>query len=53
MHRRSALPLADSLGGVPLLQSWAAVSGMVWASDAVLMSLRREDGEAGIITDDD
>lgn len=46
-------PLADEIGGVPLLNSWGrdGYPHIVWLPDAVLDRLLREDGEAGLITD--
>lgn len=52
IHTTIGLPLADSLGAVPLVNSWGTYyPHITWLPDAVLDRLLREDGEAAIITD--
>lgn len=52
VHSIIQMPLADSLGGVPLLQSWGRdYPHITWLPDSVLDRLLREDGEAATFTD--
>lgn len=52
VHASIQSSLADSLGGVPLLNSWGRdYPHIVWLPDTVLDRLLQEDGEAGLITD--
>lgn len=52
IHSIIKMPLADSLGAVPLLQSWGRYyPHIVWLPDSVLDRLLREDGEAATFTD--
>ena len=52
VHAAIKMPLADSLGAVPLLQSWGrSYPHIVWLPDSTLDRLLVEDGEAGLITD--
>lgn len=52
IHAVIKMPLADSLGAVPLLQSWGrSYPHIVWLPDTVLERLLGEDGEAATFTD--
>lgn len=52
VHSILKMPLADSLGGVPLLNSWGrGYPHITWLPDAVLDRLLGEDGEAATFTD--
>jgi len=52
VHGSLQSPLADSLGAIPLLNSWGtAYPHIVWLPDETLDRLLSEDGEAGLITD--
>jgi hypothetical protein len=52
IHSIIKMPLADSLGAVPLLNSWGrSYPHIVWLPDSVLERLLNEDGEAATFTD--
>jgi hypothetical protein len=52
VHQTIRMPLADSLGAVPLLNSWGkSYPRVVWLPDSVLDRLLGEYGEAGLVTD--
>lgn len=52
VHEAIQMPLARSLGAVPLLNSWGRdYPHIVWLPDEVLFRLIQEDGEAGLVTD--
>lgn len=52
IHAAIKMPLADSLDGVPLLNSWGReYPHIVWLPDSVLERLLGEDGEAGVVVD--
>lgn len=52
VHAVIQTPLANTLGGVPLLNSWGdAYPHVVWLPDEVLSRLFSEGGEGGVATD--
>jgi hypothetical protein len=52
VHQTIKMPLADSLGAVPLLNSWGRYyPHIVWLPDRTLERLLDEYGEAGLVTD--
>lgn len=53
VHQTIKMPLADSLGAVPLLNSWGRYDypHVTWLPDEVLDRLLQEDGEAGLVVD--
>jgi hypothetical protein len=52
VHDSIQMPLARSLGAVPLLNSWGrAYPHITWLPDDILAQLLNEDGEAGLVTD--
>lgn len=53
VHTAIQMPLANTLGAVPLLNSWGrhGYPHITWLPDSVLDRLLSEDGEAGLVTD--
>jgi hypothetical protein len=52
IHATIGLDIADTLGAVPLVNSWGTYyPHITWLADAVLERLLSEDGEAAVVTD--
>lgn len=52
VHASIQMPLAITLGAIPLLNSWGRdYPHITWMPDEVLARLLAEDGEAGLVTD--
>jgi hypothetical protein len=52
VHESIKMPLANTLGAVPLLNSWGRdYPHLTWLPDEVLARLIEEEGEAGLVTD--
>jgi hypothetical protein len=52
IHDTIKMPLADSLHGVPLLNSWGrSYPHIVWLADNDLDRLLNEDGECAVVVD--